>query len=297
MTAFLKEDGKLDMEGLLKAQRLSARAGVRMTLVDLEMPEWDFIHKRDRLAGCSLTGTQDALANYTEEERNEILTQLNHTANEAAVFYAHALRIPIPLLVTTTKPEGTLSLVAGGVSPGVHDAHAPYFIRRIRISVNDALAKAAIAHGWRIHPEVGTPENKIENARILVIDFPIKSNAVRTKDDVGAIEQLERYLNFQSNYTDHNTSNTITVRPEEWDALEERIYEEWDKFVGVSFLSHDGGTYQLAPYEAITKEEYEQLAGSFMPFDPDILELYEKTGFSDLDPDDPDCATGGCPVR
>jgi len=106
MVAFLQEDGKLDMDGLLKAQRLSTRAGIRMTLVDLELPEWDRIHKRDRLAGCSLTGTQDALAKYTEEERAEILTRMNHTANEEAVFYAHKLRIPTPLLVTTVKPEG-----------------------------------------------------------------------------------------------------------------------------------------------------------------------------------------------
>lgn len=295
--AFLQENGKLDLGALAEAQELSARAGVRMALVDLELPEWDKIHKRDRLAGCSLTGTQEAFSHYSKEEQKDILQLLNDVANGAAEQYAYELRIPIPLLVTTVKPEGTLSLVAGGVSPGLHDAHAPYFIRRIRVSVNDAMAKAALAHGWNIHPEVGTPENKMENARIIVIDFPVKSEAVRTKDDVGAMEQLERYFVFQDVYTNHNSSNTITVRPEEWLPLEKEIYRKWDDFVGVSFLSHDGGTYQLAPYEAITKEQYEELASQYVPFDPDILQIYETVGASELDADDPDCATGACPVR
>ena len=193
--------------------------------------------------------------------------------------------------------HNTLSLVAGGVSPGLHDAHSPYFIRRIRISADDALAKAAQSLGWTVHPEVGTPDNDIAKARTLVIDFPIKSGAKRTKDDVGAIEQLERYLMFQRHYTDHNSSNTITVRPEEWDAVREFIKDAWDEYVGVSFLSLDGGTYQLAPYEAIEKEKYEELIKNFTPFDPDVLQKFESAGMSDLDADDPDCATGACPVR
>ena len=280
-----------------EAQRLSARAGLRMTLVDLELPEWDAIHKRDRLTGCSLTGVQDAIGGMSNREIENVLSTLRFAANEAAEKYASELRIATPLLVTCLKPEGSLSLVAGGVSPGVHDAHSPYFIRRIRISSDDALAKAALVHGWKISPEVGTPENKIENARTLVIDFPVKSGAFRTKDDVSAIEQLDRYLNFQRLYTDHNTSNTITVRPEEWADIEYAISSVWDKFVGVSFLSLDGGTYQLAPYEAITKEEYERALLRGMPFSPEVLEMFESIGISDLDSSDPDCATGGCPTR
>lgn len=268
-----------------------------MTLVDLELPEWDIIHKRDRLTGCSLTGVQDAIDGESDLWIEHVLSELRFAANNSASEYASELRIASPLLVTALKPEGSLSLVAGGVSPGVHDAHSPYFIRRIRISSDDALAKAALVHGWKISPEVGTPENKIENARTLVIDFPIRSGAFRTKYDVSAIEQLDRYLTFQRLYTDHNTSNTITVRPEEWFELECAISSVWDKFVGVSFLSLDGGTYQLAPYEAITKEEYEKALKKGMPFNPDILQMYESIGISDLDSSDPDCATGGCPTR
>ena len=295
LCAFRDADG-FDLNGAMRAQALSARAGMRMTLIDLELPEWNEKHKRDRLTGCSLTGVQDAFAGFAQQQQDEHLTALSRAAMEAADEYAHQLRIPSALLVTTIKPEGTLSLVAGGVSAGLHNAHSPYFIRRIRISADDALAKAALALGWQVHPEVGTPGGLIENARTLVIDFPVASGAEVTKDDVSALDQLARYIRFQQHYTQHNSSNTITVKPDEWDGVEQEIIRVWDDFVGVSFLSFDGGTYQLAPYETITKAQCEQMQASFKPFEPEVLARFEKVGVSDLD-EDVDCAGGACPIR
>ena len=295
LRAFRDGNG-FDLEGAKRAQRLSARAGLRMTLIDLELPEWNEKHKRDRLTGCSLTGVMDAFTGLSECEQDEALEALSRAAREAAERYAHQLRIPSPLLATTIKPEGTLSLVAGGVSPGLHYAHAPYFIRRIRISSDDALAKAALALGWKVQPEVGTPGDSIENARTLVIDFPVASGAAVTKGDVPALKQLAHYIQFQKHYTQHNSSNTITVRPEEWPEVERAIRDVWDSFVGVSFLAYDGGTYQLAPYEAITKEQYEALKSANRPFDPKVLEQFESADDL-LDTEDDDCASGACPIR
>lgn len=268
-----------------------------MALTDLELHEWDANNKRDRLTGCSITGFEDAMAFVDNDGRREILKGLRQAAHETISAYADWLRVTVPLIITSNKPEGSQSLVFGGVSPGVHNAHSPYHIRRIRISADDALAQVAKELGWVIHPEIGTPENKIENARTLVIDFPIKSNAVRTKDDVSALEQLDRYFMFQECYTDHNTSNTITVRKDEWAAVEDKIKSRWDDFIGVSFLAHDGGTYQLAPYEAITKEQYEMLAANMKPFDHEVLAKYERDEEHVLDDHDPNCGTGACPVR
>jgi ribonucleoside-triphosphate reductase (thioredoxin) len=305
LVQFVKEiDGQhfIDVDGLLEAQRRSARAGLRMTLAELEIPHWNEVQQRDRLLGTSLTGVKDAFAliDYTEQEETELLELLGKTAREEADTYAKELRVSSPLLVTTVKPEGTISQVAGGVSSGLHWSHSPYYIRRIRINAADPLAKAVQDIGWPVHAEVGTPgeteEERIDNARTLVIDFPIASGASKTKDDVHVAEQFETYFRFQRNYTEHNSSNTIHVRPDEWAEAESIVYENWDDFVGVSFLAYDGGSYQLAPYEAITKEHYEELSAKIAEFNPDILQQYETGDDSDLEGMD-GCEGGVCPIR
>lgn len=311
--SFVKEDenGKhyLDVGGLERAQRLSTRIGVRMTLATLELPEWDTKQKRDHLIGTSVTGWQDALdlIKATPEDEEKLMVLLHNASRDESDKYAKELRIPSPLLATTVKPEGTLSQVAGGVSAGVHMSHSPYYIRRIRINSTDPLVQVARELGWSIHAEVGTlsymteedlaKSEAIEAARTLVIDFPVASGSTHTKDDVSVDDQFDTYFRFQKHYTEHNSSNTITVKPSEWERAEERVWNGWDNFVGVSFLSHDGGTYTLAPYEACTEEHYKEVKSSMKPFDPTLLLKYEVSETeADLDNMEA-CSAGVCPIR
>lgn len=308
VSAFVDENGVLDFHGLIEAQRLSARCGMRMTLVELELGEWNKVQERDRLLGCSLTGFRDAMDawnDWSPENEAKLLCVLQGVARDEANEYAKHLRVPAPLLVTTVKPEGTLSVVAGSVSSGVHAAFAPYYIRRVRINAHDPLAKAALEHeGWNVFAEVGTagfnteeelatPE-AIEQAKTLVIEFPVKSSAKRTGDDLSAIEQLDNYFMFQNEYTEHNTSNTIRVKEGEWELVSDKVYENWDNFVGVSFLAHDGGTYKLTPFEAISRERYEEMVEAMEDFNFELLQLHENKGEQDLDEG---CDSGVCPTR
>ena len=298
------ENGKatLDLKGLLQAQRLSARIGVRMTLARLELEHWNATQERDRLVGTSMTGWKDMLdiVGYGVEQENDLLEQLRDVARSESDAYAKSLRISAPLLVTTVKPEGTISQVAGAVSSGVHWSHAPYYIRRIRINSHDPLVKVAKELGWTINPEVGTTgetfEEKMENAQTYVIDFPVASGATRTKDDISAEEQLDNYFRFMEHYVEHNASNTISVKKDEWEIVEEIIFDRWNQFVGVSFLASDGGSYKLAPYETITEEKYKELKSKIRPFDPLLLQKIEAEEF-EAELTDEDCSTGACGVR
>lgn len=308
LTAFVDEIGDIDFDGLELALKLSARAGYRMTCLDLELPEWNEVHHRDRLLGCSLTGYQDFLGMASITDITNKLGELKQTwfldvtrqlIDKFADEYADELGTPHSLLKTAVKPEGTLSLVANGVSPGLHFQHSPYFIRRIRVNASDPLAKTALKLGWQIHPEVG---QTMEDATTLVIDFPCKSPSKKTKFDVSAVEQLDIYRMFQKHYTEQNTSNTITVKPDEWGEVVDYVYAHWNDILAVSFLELNSTYYPLLPYEECTKEEYEELKAKMKPFDPELLNNMEietrnmGKEFEILD-DREGCENGVCPIR
>lgn len=331
MTQFIDDvDGekKLNMERLTEAQKLSVRIGLRMTLVELELPHWNRIQQRDRLLGASMTGVKDAMdiLGYDLEDECKLISYLGDTARAESDRYAKKLRVNAPLLVSTVKPEGTISQIAGSVSCGLHVSHSPFYIRRVRINAYDPLAKVVRDIGWSVNPEVGTPgesyDERMKNARTLVIDFPVKSGAKRTKFNIDVKEQLDTYFMYQKYYTDHNSSNTISIREGEWDIAREIIYDKWDDFVGVSFLQLDNHTYDLAPYEACDEKTYEELLAKTTPFTMDMLTKYEqvdydytvgKAGGSCVDTEDhqaesveikmeehaqnSDCVGGVCPIR
>ncbi|QEK11112.1 ribonucleoside-triphosphate reductase, adenosylcobalamin-dependent [Crassaminicella thermophila] len=292
--AFVKEDNTLDLEGLIEAQRLSVRAGYRMTCVELELPLWDIVQQRDKLVGCSLTGWQDMVnaTGMTREEQAKLLRVLREVAHEEAKNYASEIGENEPLLVTTVKPEGTLSQLPT-VSSGVHYSHSPYYIRRIRISSDDPLVKVCEELEYPVFPEVG---QEWETCVTKVVEFPVKAPNGKTKYDVSAIEQLENYKMFMKNYVDHNCSITVHVREHEWEEVEQWVWDNWDDVVALSFLALDDNFYKLLPYEAITEEEYNKRVEEMKPFMASLIGKYEKEEV-DLDIGNDSCENGICPIR
>lgn len=287
-------DGKLDRGGMMEAQRLSARAGYRMTCTELEIPEWNAVQQRDKLLGCSLTGWQDMVnaLNMTKEEQISLLQELRQTARNAAEEYAGELGQPEPLLITTVKPEGTLSLLPT-VSSGVHFSHSAYYIRRIRISSDDPLVKVCEELGYPVFPEVGQDK---DTCVTKVVEFPVKAPEGKLKGDVSALEQLEIYKMFMEHYVEHNCSITVHVREHEWDEVEQWVWDNWDDTVALSFLSYDDSFYELLPYEEISKEEYEKRKEAMRPFIPSLISKYEKEEV-EYDIGNEGCENGVCPIR
>ncbi|MBU5678172.1 ribonucleoside-triphosphate reductase, adenosylcobalamin-dependent [Alkaliphilus sp. MSJ-5] len=292
--AFVKEDGTLDLEGIKEAQRLSVRAGYRMTCVELELSHWDQVQQRDKLVGCSMTGWQDMVnaTSMTREKQAELLKILRKSARVEVDLYAREIGQNPPLLVTTVKPEGTLSQLPT-VSSGVHYSHSPYYIRRIRVSSHDPLVKVCEELEYPVYPEVG---QDWETCSTKVVEFPVKAPIGKTKYDISAIEQLENYKLFMENYVDHNCSITVHVRNHEWEEVEEWIWNNWDDVVALSFLALEDNFYQLLPYEAIDEEEYKERISKMKPFIPSLISKYEKQEM-DLDIGDDGCENGICPVR
>lgn len=294
LLAFVGDDNSLDMKKLEEVIRLSARVTLRMTLVDVELPEWNQVMQEDRIVGISLTGIMD-MVNKTGmcfHDLEGLLRHLRNIVHQEGEVYCRELGITKPELMTTIKPEGTLSNLPG-VSSGIHFPHSEYYIRRVRISATDTLCKMMESlGGYPVFPEVG---QEAGDCTIKVIEFPMKAPKGKTKPEVGALEQLELYKMTMSAWTDHNTSITVHVRENEWDSVAEWLFDNFEYAVGISFLPFMEETYPLLPFESITKEAYEERAVQMKPIDYDLLMKYETEDEYELL--DADCAAGACPVR
>jgi ribonucleotide reductase alpha subunit len=298
VSKFVDERGNVMLSQLKEACKLSARACYRLTEPELELEWWSEIHHRDRLIGCSITGWQDAVSdNMTKFEQEELLTLMKTWIKDAANEYADENNRPHPVLYTTVQPDGTGGLISG-CSAGVHYNHSPYYFRRVRISTNSPLYQAIkYLDGWQIDNEVGQDDN----GNTKVITFPCKSNSRITKYNVSAIEQLEQYKMMQTHYVDHNTSITVTVKDDEWDAVTDWLDKNWDCVVGISFLSLNQDYYPLMPYEECTEKQYLELKSKMAPFDQELVNKYEfelQTVGKDFEIDESgECEDGHCPVR
>lgn len=287
-----------------RAARLLTRHAVRITFLPFSplLRHWQRVQEEDRLIGISMTGWVDYWAAqgklHDTAAQVAFLERLRAVIHQAAEEYAGELGIPAPLLKTTIKPEGTLSLVAGGVSPGIHDPYAPYYIRRVRMSRNDYVAQALYYLGMEPKPELGY--SSLEDSPIWVYEFPLRSPSGRAAISVPAVEQLERYRMMMRHYVDHNASITVYVGEDEVEDVVEWIHKNWDDVVAVSLLPKDGGGYALAPLEAIDEARYREMEAA-LP-DPSSLHSYVQAavdaGAKEASPeDDPSCASGACPVR
>ncbi|MGK7912835.1 MAG: ribonucleoside-triphosphate reductase, adenosylcobalamin-dependent [Synechococcus sp.] len=330
---FVKEaaDGgfEVDYEELDISLRLITRIGLRQTCVNISLPLWDKTQKQERLLGVDCCGWVELFDKLgwavDSDEANALRKWCHDTANDEATKYAEHLGVLRPLLVTTNKPNGTYAQL-NTIASGLHWPYAPYYLRRIRMSRTDALALTLRDQGVPIYPESfvldGLEEaqganiwEKLEWYRNLpgeardrvlqqsdtwVLEFPVKTAARRKSSDVSAIEQLENYKCTTKHYCDHNASVTITVADDEWDAVVDWVYDNWEDFVGISFLPKCADdVYPLLPYQAMTEEEYEERAKSAV-FSVD----FERLAFYERLMDDPDavdlesdCVGGACPVR
>ena len=294
--SFMTTAGKFDSVLAARCYRLATRVAMRMTNVTLSMPEWDFIQKRDRLTGISMTGWCDAMdeLGISFTDSMVLAAHMADEANREADSYAEEMGIPRPVLVTAIKPEGTISQLPT-VSSGMHRAYAPYYKRRIRVSSHDPVCMALQKIGVPNEPDHSKPDR-------IVFSFPIATKTTVAANDEPAVDQLARYHGLMENYCDHNVSCTLTFSEEEVPALVDAILENWDNTVAIALLNKVSPPYPQMPYEALTKEQYDELSASF-PWDKiaNLGSIVNRMERNEPEEDeleqDPMCAGGLCPIR
>lgn len=259
-------------ESLIRKARIATILGTyQSTLTKLPYlsKEWTENCEAERLLGVSITGQWDS-----KEVRDEAtLEAMREETIKTNTKYAKKFGVNASTAITCVKPSGTVSQTFD-VASGMHPRHAPYYIRRVRISATDSLFKFMRDQGVPYFPEVGQSE---ETANTFVLEFPVQApkNAI-CRDDISALDQLAHWKLVKEHFTEHNPSVTISVGDDEWIEVANWVYKNWEIVGGLSFLPRENYVYRLAPYEAISKEEYERRTKNFPAVDYAKLMLYER---------------------
>jgi len=255
---------------------------------------WQNNCDEERLLGVSLTGQfSHPVLNGSEgmEELAKWLTELREHSVEVNKKWSSKIGIPQSAAITCVKPSGTVSQLVNCAS-GMHPWHSPYYARTIRGDNKDPITSLLKDVGVKHEPDVMKPTDT------TVFTFPIKApEGSLVRDDLDAIKHLELWLAYQRHWAEHKPSITVSVREEEWMKVGAWVYDHIDEMSGVSFLPYSEHTYQQAPYQEISKEEYESLLSETPEtIDWNWLKLYETedltTGSQELA-----CVAGACDIN
>lgn len=199
---------------------------------------------------------------------------------------------PKSIKLTTVKPSGTLSILAGS-TPGVHPAFSRYYIRRIRMSSSDGLINLCKDLGYKV--EYALNFDGTTNHDTSIVEFPCYSGEEATlAKDMSAIKQLEIVKTIQSEWSDNAVSCTVYYKKEELPEIKEWLRENYKNNIkSVSFLLHAEHGFQQAPYEEIDEKIYKKLKSKTKPIDSIIGNKIQSGGSLE----GVECEGGACPIK
>jgi ribonucleoside-diphosphate reductase alpha chain len=251
-----ENDTKKDIERKVK---LATILGTwQSTLTDFKYLRkiWKDNTEEERLLGVSLTGQFGHKFMSGKEDiisLEAFLMSLREKAREANKEEADKIGIPESAAITCVKPSGTVSQLVG-VSSGMHPWHSPYYIRTVRGSKGDPISTFLKEVGIPVEDDVMKPNDT------YVFSFPVKApDGAIVRNDLSAIEHLNIWLVYQRAWCEHKPSITVSVKEEEWMEVGAWVYKNFDEVSGISFLPHSDHSYKQAPYQEVSKEEYESL--------------------------------------
>lgn len=294
-----KAKGNVDYTGLYEAHRLMTRFLIRATYGDVNDPKQADKLARNRRIGVGHFGVQGYLAKqgmrYSATPRfntfKRELEDMRTMVNNAAIAYAHELRIPVPVKTTTVAPTGTIAKMPGATE-GIHPIYARHFIRRVRFSLVDERQAETVnqyfAQGYNVEGDVYD-----KSGNTVVVEFPTKeklveeveslgypASLVESADEISFSDMLAFQAMYQKHYANNAVSFTVNVLPDsigtdEAMATLKRFLPELKGTTVFPDLSRE-----QSPYERITEAEYEAAAQK------SVDASYDEA-----------CASGACPVK
>jgi len=251
---------------------------------------WRRTTEKDSLIGVSMTGIASG------KVLNLDMTKAAAVVKEENARVAKILGIRSAARCTTVKPAGTTSLTLG-TSSGIHAWHNDYYIRRIRVGKNEAI----YWHLYLNHPEL-VEDEYFRPHDTAVIAIPQKAPAGAITRRESALQLLKRVAKVSTEWVrpghrkgqnTHNVSATISIKDAEWQDVGEWMWENHDKYNGLSVLPHNGGTYIQAPFEDCSRERYEALVQALK--EVDLTQIVEDKDNTDLQ-GELACAADGCEI-
>ena len=261
-------DSPADLERKIKLAAILGTIQATLTSFPYLRPIWKENTEKEALLGVSLTGIMDN--EYTNGRRGNLATLLKHlrqVAVDTNELWAAKLGINKAAAVTCVKPSGTVSSLVDSAS-GIHARHSEYYTRTARGDNLDPVTQflkyeARVPHEPCVY----------NGSTTTVFSFPQRAPAgAVTRNDMTAIEQLEMWLDYMQSFCCHKPSITVSVRDHEWVTVGAFVYRHFDQMSGVSFLPHSDHTYEQAPYQECSREQYAELL-SKMPTGVDWSKL------------------------
>ena len=275
-----------DFKRTLKFAYLYAKT---VTLLPTHWEETNAIMQRNRRIGTSISG----VANFADNKGLPVLRQWMDegykTIKSYDTNYSEWLGIRESIKMTTVKPSGTVSILAGE-SPGVHwTVGGQYFNRAIRFSNSDPMLPLFRLANYRVEPASESPDTT------SVVFFPIKSEAKRSEKDVSIYEKMALAATAQRYWSDNSVSVTISFDPEtEASAIGTALHMYDGQLKTVSFLPSGNHVYPQMPYTQITETEYEE-QGVMQLFPIDFAGVY--AGMASDAIGEAYCTTDACEVK
>ncbi len=239
------------------------------------------VHKNMRM-GIGMTGILQA-----SKEQNSWLSEGYEYLRDFDARYSELHSFPKSIKLTTVKPSGTLSLLPG-VTPGIHPAYSQYMFRRISVASDHPLIEVCKEHGYPVEYKLNI--DGTEDFNTMVVTFPFSyPEGTRLAKDMTAIDQLEEIKRLQRVWSDNSVSCTVYYKKEEIPEIKEYLKKYYkNNHKSLSFLLHSEHGFAQAPYEEVTKEQYDELVSQTLPITSISAARYES---------DDECAGGMCPIK